>query len=188
MKSFIDKLREFPALSEKSLNEIVAICEVRKFDKNEFVLCLDEVCNHMYFVSNGLLRIYYYKEYKDISEWFAFENSFCFSIISYFTKTPSKLIIQCIEDSEVIFISRDAINQLRETNIEIANFMFELTSGSLIFSQERMFGIQFETAQQRYNHLMNQHKNMLQRIPLQYIASYLGISAETLSRIRNHVN
>lgn len=188
MENFYKAVLGITYLNEKSLKELEQICTIQSYFKNEFILKEGEVCSGIYFVSRGLVRIYYHKQDKEISEWFAFNNSFCFSIVSYFKKTPSSLIIQCIEDSDIITISRDGLQELRNNNFEIANFAFELMSRSLIASQERMVSIQFETALQRYENLLKLHNTMLQRIPLQYIASYLGVSAETLSRIRAQIH
>ncbi len=187
-ENFLHALKQIAPLSDKSLTELLKYCTSTPFEKDEFVLKERAVCNHIYFVSKGLLRIYYCKEEKEVSEWFAFENTFCFSIVSYFKKLPSNLIIECLEDSEIIFMSKEGLDTLRNKNFDIANFVYQLISGSLIISQERMASIQFETAFTRYKTLLEQHKNFLQRVPLNYIASYLGVSAETLSRIRAQIN
>jgi CRP-like cAMP-binding protein len=188
MENFKIALKKYVSLSEESWCQLSEICAKKTFGKNDFVLKHEAVCNGIYFVSSGLLRNFYFKDNKEISEWFAFEHSFCFSIISYFNKVPSYLGIQCLEDSEIITISHDGLMKLKNENFEIANLAFALISGSLIASQQRMMSLQFETALQRYEHLLKAHNNMLQRIPLHYIASYLGVSAETLSRIRKQVH
>lgn len=185
---FRTALQEIAPLSERSLNDILDICYIKVYKRNEFVLPYQAVCEGFYFVSRGLLRIYYYKQEKEISEWFAFEHTFCFSIISYFHQSPSSLIIQCIEDCEIIVLPKDGLDRLRNANFEIANFAYHIIAASLVISQHRVASLQFETALQRYESLFRDHKNMIQRIPLQYIASYLGVSAETLSRIRAQVH
>lgn len=188
MENFLNHVKSRYSLSDHSFHEFSKICRIQSLKKDDFVLKEYSVCQDIYFVSKGLLRIFYYKEDKDISEWFAFENTFCFSIVSYFQSSPSKLIIQCLEDSDVVFIAREGLDNLRNFNFEIANMAYKLVSGSLIASQDRMASIQFETALTRYQNLILQHKDFLQRIPLNFIASFLGISAETLSRIRAQVN
>jgi CRP-like cAMP-binding protein len=187
METFIKAAKTYSQLSDDGLKELLGICRTQSFKKNDFVLREGAVCDSIYFVSEGLLRIWYYKHGKEVSEWFAFNNTFCFSILSYFQKSPSSLIIQCIEDSEIVFIPRDDMDQLRKKNFEIAGFAYNLISGSLIASQDRTAELQFETARQRYEHLLHLHREMLHRVPLQYIASYLGVSAETLSRIRAQI-
>ncbi len=188
MDNFINILKSIAPLSEESINKIVQISTIQTHKKNDYVLKQGAICNGFYFISKGLVRIFYYKNEKEISEWFAFENNLCFSILSYFNNVPSSLIIQCIEDSEVITISREGLNRLRTIDFEIANFAYTLISGSLIISQERMASIQFETALQRYENLLKVHPTLLRRVPLHYIASYLGVSAETLSRIRTQIH
>ena len=188
METFIKIIKGIAPLSDEGVNKILNITTSQHFNKGDYILKEGAVCNGFYYVAKGLVRIFYYKNEKEISEWFAFENNMCFSILSYFNKTPSSLIIQCIEDSEILTISRDGLNNLRNSDFEIANLVYNMLSGSLIMSQERMSSVQFETALQRYENLLRLHPTLLQRVPLHYIASYLGVSAETLSRIRTQIH
>jgi CRP-like cAMP-binding protein len=150
MENFVKKVKSIANVCDTSINGLSQVCFKHRFRKNDCALDKANISNDIYFVSNGLLRMFYFKQDKEISEWFAFENSFCFSIISYFQKAPSKLIIQCLEDSEIIFVARESLNKLKNRNFEIANFDFNIISRSLIASQERILGIQFETALTRY--------------------------------------
>ena len=109
------------------------------------------------------------------------------SIESFFEGSPSQLIIEALEDSEIIQLSKEGLDALRKQNIEVANLMVEWISGSLVLSQKRMDSIQFETAKQRYENLTKQQPGLINKVPLQNIASFLGITQETLSRIRAKV-
>ncbi len=188
MEKLYKEVQKIRAISDSAWQDLRQVSTVQTLLKGDFVLKEGAVSSGIYFVSSGLVRIYYHKHDKDISEWFAFDQEFCFSIISYFKQVPSVLILQCLEDSEVITISRKGLDELRNSNFEIANLAYDLVSGSLILSQERMASLQFETALQRYESLMKQHPTMLQRVPLHFIASYLGVSSETLSRIRGQIH
>ena len=188
MENFTEIIKGISNLSNEGLAKIIQISKRQHFKKGDFVLKEGAICNGFYFVSKGLVRIFYYKNEKEVSEWFAFENNLCFSILSYFNNTPSTLLIQCIEDSEIITINKEDLNELRNKDFEIANFTYTLLSSSLIMSQERMSSVQFETALQRYENLLKLHSTLLNRVPLHYIASYLGVSAETLSRIRTQIH
>ncbi|MGF1586331.1 MAG: Crp/Fnr family transcriptional regulator [Bacteroidales bacterium] len=178
----IDQLISLPAASKISLEQI---CTKSVFSKNDFVLKQNTVCTGIYYVNKGLLRIYYYKDGREITEWFAPEDNFCFSILSFFHRTPSNLIIECLEESEIISISRDGIMDMITKDIHISNLYGKLIAGSLVFSQIRMDSILFETAHQRYEKLVINQPDIARRVPQHFIASYLGISPETLSRIRS---
>lgn len=181
---FLNILNNLSPLSDSSRVLLSEFIQVKKVKKRDFLLKYDETCKHIYFINSGFLRIFYYKNNKDITEWFAKEKHFCFSISSYFNELPSKLIIEAIEDSEIISISKIGFEKLKKSNLEVANLFIELISGSLIGSQIRMDSIQFETAEQRYINLLKDQPEILQKVPLQYIATFLGITKETLSRIR----
>ncbi len=181
---YFKKLEEISPLSEETKAILSQHISVKKIKKGDFILNYGEVCRHIYFVNSGFIRIFYYKNGKSITEWFAGEKHFFFSITSYFDETPSNLIIEAIEDTEVILLSKKGLENYRNTNFEIANLNIEFFSSSLKLSQKRMESLQFETAKQRYFNLLKVQPTILNKIPLQYIASFLGITQETLSRIR----
>lgn len=187
MEKFWDQVASLISLTPEGKNLLSDATSIQSLKKGELVLPQDSVCRHMYFIEKGLLRIYYIKDGKEITEWLALDGNFCFSIISFFQQTPSRLIIECIEDSEIIYISRDGLLQLSDRNLEMARFFRILITKSLIFSQIRMESIQFETASKRYQILLRQQPEIIRRVPLMYIASFLGITFETLSRIRAQI-
>lgn len=186
-EAYLNLLGEVTSLSETSKTELLDHIKVKHVAKGDFLLKHGQVCKHIYYVNKGFVRIFYYKNGKDITEWFASEGHFCFSITSFFEGVPSKLVIEAVEDSEIILLSKAGLNKLKKTNIEIANLLIEFFSGSLILSQKRMESIQFETAKKRYYNLLKEQPSILNKVPLQYVASYLGITQETLSRIRSKV-
>lgn len=188
MSLFKEAVTDISPLSDQAFQELEGITISKLLKQDDYVLRQDAICNSFYFVNKGMLRIYYLKDGRDITEWFAYDKNFCFSIISFFNKVPSKLIIQCIEDSEVLFIPKLELDRLATHNLEISKFYRLLLSRSLIASQFRIESIQFETALQRYQGLINSNPEIVRRAPLKYIASFLGITFETLSRIRNQIS
>ncbi len=143
------------------------------------------VADYFYFIERGIARIYYYKNDKEITEWIAMDEQFFFSITSFFERTPSQLIIQTLEPSEVYGIHHNDLMALADKHHDIEKLLRKMITRSLILSQVRMNAIQFETAQQRYERLLKVSPNIIQRVPLSYIASFLGVTLETLSRIRS---
>lgn len=184
---YLDKLSKYSPLSASTKSELQEYVTVKKLPKEDFLLNYGDVCKHIYYVNKGFIRIFYFKDGKNVTEWFSDEKRFFFSIASYFENSPSKLIIETIEDSEIILLSKEGLEKLQKTNIEVANLMIQLLSGSLVLSQKRMESIQFETAKQRYDNLLKSQPEILNKVSLQHIASFLGITQETLSRIRSKI-
>jgi len=153
--------------------------------KDHLLLKENAVSDYIYFIEKGVARIYYYKNGKEITEWIALDGQFFLSITSFFQRTPSYLIIQAIEPSEVFGIHHDDFMKLADKHHDIERLLRKMVTSSLILSQVRMDSIQFESAQQRYERLLQTTPQIVQRVPLTYIASFLGITLETLSRIRS---
>ena len=150
-----------------------------------FLLKENTVSDYFYFIEKGAARIYYYKNGKEITEWIALDNQFFLSITSFFQRTPSHLIIQVIEPSVVYGIHHDDFMSLADKYHDVERLLRKMVTGSLVLSQIRMDSIQFESAQQRYEKLLQTSPQIVLRVPLTYIASFLGITLETLSRIRS---
>ena len=184
---YLNGLQNVSPLSNKSRIALLKHVSQKDISKGNYVLKHGEICKHIYYVNKGFVRIFYFKNGKNITEWFANEKQYFFSITSYFNEIPSNLVIEAIEDSEIILLSKTGLEQLRKTNIEIANLLIKFFSRSLILSQQRMESIQFETAKQRYTKLLEDQPEILNKVPLQFIATFLGITQETLSRIRTQI-
>jgi CRP-like cAMP-binding protein len=142
----------------------------------------------MYFIAKGGARAYYLKDGKDISDWFAFENEFICSINSFFLNIPSPHFIEIIEPSILIEITKSSIIQLSDKHRSFDRLSKTIVTNTLINLQQRIELSQFETAQQKYDNLLKIKPHITQRVQLTHIASYLGITLETLSRIRNPKN
>lgn len=153
--------------------------------KDHFLVREKEVCDYIFFIPKGVVRIFYKKNEKEITEWIAMDEQFFFSITSFFQRTPSHLIIQTLEPSEVMGIHYNDLTRLAAEHHDIETLYRKLLSISLILSQKRMDSIQFETALQRYERLIKNSPDIIKRVPLTYIASFLGVTLETLSRIRS---
>ncbi len=143
-----------------------------------------QIADYIWYIEAGSTRIYYRKSSKEITEWIALDREFFLSITSFFTRTPSRLIIHTLEPSVLWGIHYRDFMRLADAYHEIEKLLRKMVTRSLILSQERMESIQFETAHQRYLRLIQTHPDIIQRVPLQHIASFLGITKETLSRIR----
>jgi CRP-like cAMP-binding protein len=173
-------------LSAESMKEYLAAWKHWSVPKDHFLLREHAVADYIYFIEKGVARIYYYKNGKEITEWLALDEQFFLSITSFFERVPSHLIIQTIEPSSVYGIHHNDFMALADKFHDVERLLRKMVTSSLILSQIRMDSIQFESAQQRYKRLLEFSPRIVQRVPLTYIASFLGITLETLSRIRSN--
>ena len=141
-----------------------------------------------YYIIKGCARAYYLKEGKDISDWFAFENEFISSIVSFFVNKPSPHYIELLENSILIEIARDKIEKLSDKYHDFERLIRVVVIKTMLSQQERMASMQFHSAEQKYENILAIHQNITKRVPLMHIASYLGITLETLSRVRSPKN
>ena len=152
--------------------------------KNDFLLTEGKVCRHLYFLESGALRGFYTLEGKEITHWFGFEKDFVTSFHSFTTLEPAVENIQLLEGSILWAITKEKLTQLFNEYHEIERLMRIAYEKYYIRLEERFVNAQFKTASERYENLLQQTPHIIERVPLGYIASYLGISQETLSRIR----
>lgn len=124
---------------------------------------------------------------KEVTHWFGFENDFVTSFHSFITGEPAVENIQLMEGSILWSISKDTLTHLLNQFHELERIMRIAYEKYYIRLEERFVNAQFKTAKERYQDLLQQSPHIIERVPLGYIASYLGISAETLSRIRSSI-
>ena len=186
-KAFLGKITSFSPLSEESAAAFLSILEVFSYKKNAIILEDKQISNYMCYIEKGLARIFYHKHDKEVTEWFALEDEFFLSIASFYSREPSHLTVQALEKSEIVAVPHDAFMELCAKYHDIETLHRKMLTACLLLSQERVDSIQFETAQQRYDNLVKKRPAILQRVSLTYIASFLGVTLETLSRIRAKV-
>jgi CRP-like cAMP-binding protein len=173
-----------PPLSEEAVNALLGICTEVTFKKNTDVQVVGHSCRTIYFIKKGALRVYYFKGDTDITESLEFENAFVARIESLVTGQPSRKGIQAIEDSVLIAINADKLLELYDSYLEIERLIKKIFLNVFIATINRLESIQFHSAEVRYANLLKEHPDMFRRVPLKYIASYLGITQVSLSRIR----
>jgi CRP-like cAMP-binding protein len=144
-----------------------------------------KICRHLYFLQHGALRGFYNLEGKEVTHWFAFENDFVTSFHSFITQQPAIENIQLLEGSILWAISKDNLNKLLDQHHELERLLRIVYEKYYIRLEERFVNAQFKSATDRYQQLLLQTPHIIERVPLGFIASYLGISQETLSRVRS---
>ncbi|TAH17541.1 MAG: Crp/Fnr family transcriptional regulator [Cytophagales bacterium] len=155
--------------------------------KNQLLLEEGRVCKYIYFLEKGFVRGFYYKDGKDVTTWFASENEFVTSMYSFVSQKPSIENIESLEESSLYAIHYDGLQEIYRTYPEFNLIGRILTEKYYIDLEERTLSLQFQTAKDRYTTLLAKEPYILQKASLGHIASYLGMSQETLSRIRAKV-
>lgn len=184
MHSLFQYFNRYTALSGEAQKAISDICKTQFLKKNAELQGIGHTCKTIYFMSKGLARIYYYKDGTDITESFAFENTILARVESLFSGKPSRKAIQVLEDCEVIAIDATKLVRLYDRFPDIERLFRKIFEAAYVETVQRIEGIQFHTADERYTALLREAPDVLKRVPLKYIASYLGITQVSLSRIR----
>ncbi|MBO9616886.1 MAG: Crp/Fnr family transcriptional regulator [Dyadobacter sp.] len=182
-------LRKFDALTEKDIAESQPYWKPRKIKKGDFFNMQSMVCNDLGLVIKGIFRIYYRDPQTDRDKnlFFFSENQFVVSFRSFISRNPCWYFIEAMEDSEIVFISYKDLHGLYETNPNWGKFGRLLAELFFSYAQTRAEEFMFFSHEERYLRLLEEHPNIIERIPAYHISSYLGITNPSLSRIRKRV-
>ena len=185
MEYLLAHINRYYPLPPAAQNALLNSLEKTVLSKNEFLLKDRQICRQLYFLEKGALRGFYNSDGKEITHWFAFENDFVTSFYSFTTGLPAVENIQLLEGSILWSISKEQLAELFNNHHEIERLVRIAYEKYYIRLEERFVNAQFKTARELYENMLLQAPHILERVPLGYIASYLGISQETLSRIRS---
>lgn len=176
-------------LTEEEQELIKNYLTLKKLRKKQYLLQEGDVCKCVAFVEKGALRLY--KVNEDGSEHivqFALEDQFLTDLYSFFTNEPSIYNIDAIEETELVLITRSASDELRKRSPKYQEFIFQATSEAYIQLERRMTSVISLTLEERYKELTTHYPNIIQRLPQHMIASYMGLTPETLSRVRKRIS
>ncbi|WP_372920365.1 Crp/Fnr family transcriptional regulator [Salegentibacter sp.] len=182
LRNYLTDIVSFPT---EELEDIISYFEKEAIQKNNSLVKEGQVCSKLYLVEKGVGRSYYLKEDgKEITQWFFVEGQFMSSIESFFQQNPSLYYLEMLEDSVVYSITRENLDLLfaRYHNMEKLGRL--LSTEMLTRVVNKLNAIQFQTARERYDYMLNEYPDIVNRVALGHIASYLGMTQETLSRIR----
>ena len=185
--SLLHYLASVITISESLEKEIDAISTSISIKKGGLLIRKDERCQSLFFITKGLVRGYYFKEGKEITNWFAQEQEFATCFYAFISQSPSFEFIEAIEDSELVKIDYKGLQNLYKHFSQTERIGRIITETYYIKLEERILNLQFKTAKERYQTFVEKRPSLLQRASLGQIAAYLGITQETLSRIRTEV-
>jgi len=171
-----------------TLSDIKKVGQIRYFKKGELLAKEGQYSDELYYVADGGARAYYLHDGKTVTDWFAFENDFISSIVSFFLDVPGQHQIEMLEDTTMLVLKRDDVDMLCDRHHDFERLGRLSVTKTMMQLQQRIVSIQFKSSRERYESLLEKHPKIELRAPLGDIASYLGITQETLSRIRNPKN
>lgn len=152
--------------------------------RKHWLLQPGQVSDRLYFIEQGVIRGYYLKDDREVTSWFMREGDFIISIVSFYLRQPAREYIELLEDSVVWSITYTQLQQLYRDYPEFNTVGRLLTEKYYMLSELRSQNLRMQTAPERYDQLLVDFPDIFRRVPLKYIASHLGISPETLSRLR----
>ncbi len=183
MHPFKEFLQAYVSLSEEDWLEIEAKILREVVDKDVLILTEGSVCRHLYFLETGLLRFFRLKDGEEITKFFTLEPYLFTSQKSFSDRVPAAESIQAIEESiiwKMTYEDATALLKLSPWNTFIRKIVQEVQ----YYTEQLLIDMQSETAEDRYKSMLQHSPQLVQRIPLKYLASYLGIAPQSLSRIR----
>jgi len=182
-KTFIDHFSADQKLTDQTKAEICNHLSIQNLEKKHILIKENQRHDFAYFVIKGAVRSYYLKDGIEVNTWFALENDIVGSLHNFKDKT-SRETMELIENSTLISINLKKIKPLMLSNIQIANFINAVIEDYALFLEDKIYFSQMMSSNDKYLALLNKEPRIFQRIPLTYIASFLGITRETLSRLR----
>lgn len=180
-----DYLKSFNILTDDEIDNFASKVKSKSLKKGEYFIKEGETCSEIAFIASGFVRSYYHSSTGEETTYcLSLPNTFITAYSSFLTQSKTVESIQALCDVELYTISRDEILKMEETSINSLRFSKFIAEQEYIKLEQRIFLLQTETAETRYQNLLDTQPELLQLIPLSYLASYLGITQRHLSRIR----
>lgn len=186
-KHCLDFFQYIHPLKPASVEALLPCFSLKNFSKKDFLVKQGQVSDELNFVYSGSVREFF--EDTDANEtntWFGLENSVAISTYSFFSQKPSLTNIQALEDVQAVVLKHSDLHKLFDQFHDIERLGRLIVEQYLVQIEEMKIMLQTLSARERYEYMLRHKPEFVQRIPLKYLASFLGIQLETLSRVRNH--
>ena len=177
--------RKYSTMTHDELDTLESILVPMKFAKGEMILKEGEICRNIYYIEHGLVRQFYFKNDKEVTEHLGVDHTIFMCIESLFKEEPTPLQVQAIEPTLLYALPKARLEEVALHNVNIQILYRKILEESLIISQVHADLLRFESAQSRYKRMCKMSPQVVLRAPLVYIASYLQMTPETLSRVRS---
>jgi CRP-like cAMP-binding protein len=180
----IDYFNSITPLPTELVDDIIKYAVIKEYKKNEFILKAGKISNHTSWIVKGLTRSYYIKDIEDITTKFLWDGAPITSVYSYYSRKPGNENIVALEDTTLASLHYDHMQYLYKTYPAFNVIGRVITEQYLYMLEIEVYNLRKQKAEDRYQFIVKHFPHLLQRVPLKYLATYLGINLETLSRIR----
>lgn len=180
----IDYFNSITPLPTELVDDIIKYAVIKEYKKNEFILKAGKVSNYTSWIVKGLTRSYYIKDIEDITTKFLWDGAPITSVYSYYSRKPGNENIVALEDTTLASLHYDHMQYLYKTYPAFNVIGRVITEQYLYMLEIEVYNLRKQKAEDRYQFIVKHFPHLLQRVPLKYLATYLGINLETLSRIR----
>lgn len=187
MNKFNKFLQQFPHYSSSAYENVLPYLSEKTINPGDYLLKHGRVARNIAFIEKGLFRLYYLNDGKEVTNCFCRENTITTSYKSLITQQESDMSIQAIEESKLIILSYDSLQKLFKKDLFWQQIGRLAAENEFITSESHNRFLKDLSATDRYLQILENDKELLQRVPLNYLATYLQVAPETLSRIRNKI-
>lgn len=184
MEMLFAHLNSIHPLSRGLEGYLLAHLKAMNVPRKDLLLKSGQVCRQICFVSKGVFRCFYWKDDTEVSSWFMKEGDVIISVESFFQQKPSYESIQALEDCELFYITYEELQHIYRHYPEFNFIGRVLTEKYYTLSEQRLYSLRMQRSQERYDYLVRNYPELIQRVPGKFLASYLGITEVTFSRIR----
>lgn len=184
MQSLTTSVQKYATLTQEMLQAFTSAFTLETYKKGEHIIEADQHCRKLWFINKGVLRTYYYQNGKDITSWIYPQEYYITLWSSFHYGRPTTDYIQAIAPTELLAITKTDLDKLYNTYPELNLFGRKMMEEMIAFTDYIQHGFMFAEAKERYDNLISIYPDILQDASLGHIASILGMTQETLSRIR----
>lgn len=159
----------------------------RSVPKKFLLINQNDISREAYFINKGAARLYFLKDGEEICANFMFENNFIASLESFLLQTPSRQLVETLEDCELLVLSKQRLDEVIKQHPKFNIFSKAIAELAFILLQRRASSFILDSPEERYQNMLNERPGILERVPQHMIASYLGVTPVSLSRIRKRI-
>jgi len=187
-QNILNNIKRYVVLTKDDEQQFTTIVKTQRVKKRQFIEQPNFICTNQTYVLKGAFRSYFVdKQGNEHTIQFAVEDWFISDFNSYITQTPASLFVEALEDGIIQQIGYDDVEKLCRTNPKFERFFRLVAQKSFAYAQRRVLSNLGKTAEERYLEFFNMYPHIVQRVPQYALASYLGMSAEFLSKIRKRI-